>query len=309
MLNVDSSGAVTVAEPHIAVLVAGLPHPVLNDSTLSGGIKLSNAHAYSGEGVMLSDGSLLALLTDVTYVSSACTPTKHHPCRFVLAIRSTNCGRSWNYLSTVTDGGTEASVVQLADGRLLAVFRHNFQGAAYHSVRFKQAFSVDEGRNWGVATEMQAATGSVPPHSVMPTLKALPGSGGYLLSGGRDGMYLWHCPTTACIDAGQWVSTNIAAHHNSHAVDPFGKFPPGCVNESGWQNIGIQGCPSKSYLGLTVLAPEPATNDTAQFVVCYSHCGNVSSHGFCFTEIGRGQEVFCVRGSLAAHLHRTRELI
>ena len=53
---------------------------------------------------------------------------------------------------------------------------------------------------------------------------------------------------------------------------------------------------------MTVLAAaETATDagtDTASFVVCYSHCGNVSSYGFCFSEIGRGQEVFCVRGGL-----------
>jgi len=92
--------------------------------------------------------------------------------------------------------------------------------------------------------------GSVPPHSVMPTLKALTGSSGagYLLSGGRNGMYLWYCATTACVDDGQWVSTNVAAHHNAVIDDPFGKFPAGCVNESGWQNIGVLGCPSKSYL-------------------------------------------------------------
>ncbi len=144
--------------------------------------------------------------------------------------------------------------------------------------------------------------GSVPPHSVMPTLKALTGSSGYLLSGGRDGMYLWYCATTACVDDGQWVSTNVAAHHNAVVDDPFGQFPAGCVNESGWQNIGMLGCPSKSYLGLTILAQArtaaDADTDTASFVVCYSHCGNVSSYGFCFSEIGRGQEVFCVRGGL-----------
>jgi hypothetical protein len=157
LLSVDPDGTVAVSEPRIEVPVTGLPHPVLNDSTLDGGIRLASAHAYSGAGVTLPDGSLLALLTDVAYVSRACTPSKAHPCKFILAIRSTSCGRSWQYLSTVTDGGTEGSVLQLDDGRLLAVFRHNFQGAPYHSMRFKQVLSVNHGRSWGAAKEMRAA--------------------------------------------------------------------------------------------------------------------------------------------------------
>jgi hypothetical protein len=301
MLSVAASGVVTVTEPRVPVRLTGLPHPVLNISAPlgrdGGGVVLAGAHAYSGEGVALPDGSLLALLTDVRYASGVCMPNKTHSCRFILAIRSTNCGRSWHYLSTVTDGGTEASMVAMHDGRLLVVFRHNFEGAPYHSVRFKQTFSVTGGRSWGAATEMRAAVGSVPPHSVMPTLKRLAGSG-YLLSGGRDGMYIWYCATMSCVDAGAWVSTNVAAHHNAHTDDPFGLFPPGCLNESGWDNIGVLGCPSKSYLGLTVLGPATAAADTASFVVCYSHCSNVSSYGFCFTELGRGQEVYCVRGGL-----------
>ncbi len=156
LLSVDPDGTVAVTEPRIEVPVTGLPHPVLNDSTLSGGVRLASAHAYSGAGVTLPDGSLLALLTDVAYVPRACTPSKARPCKFILAIQSTSCGRSWQYLSTVTDGGTEGSVLQLDDGRLLAVFRHNFQGAPYHSMRFKQVLSVNHGRSWGAAKEMRA---------------------------------------------------------------------------------------------------------------------------------------------------------
>ena len=39
-----------------------------------------------------------------------------------------NAGISWQYLSTVTQAGDEASLTKLASGRLMAVTRHNFAG-------------------------------------------------------------------------------------------------------------------------------------------------------------------------------------
>ena len=59
--------------------------------------------------------------------------------------------------------------------------------------------------------------GPVPPHSVMPETLALR-SGGYLLTGGRSGLYLWHCADTACVDGGGWQSYNLARHHNEMAA-------------------------------------------------------------------------------------------
>ena len=59
--------------------------------------------------------------------------------------------------------------------------------------------------------------GPVPPHSVMPETLALR-SGGYLLTGGRSGLYLWHCADTACVDGGGWQSFNLARHHNELAA-------------------------------------------------------------------------------------------
>ena len=102
---------------------------------------------------------------------------------------------------------------------------------------------------------------TVPPHSVLPTLHSLVG-GGYLLSGGRGGIYLWHCPDTQCVDEGTWETTNLAAHHNSATKDPFGPYSPECVDEKNWDHhvTGLQNgvCPSKEYVGLVPLS-EPGS--------------------------------------------------
>lgn len=171
------------------------------------------------------------------------------------------------YRSTVTNAGDEASIILLDDGRLMVVHRHNFQfqngpacvavGSKHvhvHELRagrsmntsydpntcaFKQVFSSDDGLTWSPPSVMKSRAGGsgagVPPHSVMPELVALEGSG-YALSGGRSGLYVWFCNDVACIDAGEWTTVNLALHHNNAVgkTDPAGPFSANCVNASLW---------------------------------------------------------------------------
>lgn len=73
------------------------------------------------------------------------------------------------------------------------------------------------------------------------------------------GLYLWHCATIACIDAGDWTTYNLAAHHDATLgkVDPLARMGAACADEKLW---GVRSCPSKGYLGasaVTLLRPSP----------------------------------------------------
>jgi hypothetical protein len=321
-LKIEPAGAVSVMAANVAIIVTDLPFPI-KDMNYTGckdcgqpvdppalKRRLASAHASNAAPIKLKGGGgLVTLLTDVTYAdgTSGCVPSTKRfgpRCQYVLAISSSDCGRSWRYLSTITADGNEAGMVQLTDGRLLVVHRHNFDSTTPgDGVAYKHTFSSSSGASWTNGTLMTAAAGSVVPHSVMPTLRNLP-DGGVMLSGGRGGLYLWHCATPSCVDKGLWVSTNVAASHNKlvSPADPFGPFPPACANESAWRQLNS--CPSKEYLGLAVLPPAAgegsAEDDTADFIVCYGHWGKVSQYGWCFTELGPGQEVYCARGSSSA---------
>ena len=117
---------------------------------------------------------------------------------------------------------------------------------------------------------------SVPPHSVMPKALHL-GAAGYVITGGRSGLYLWHCPTLACVDKGAWVTTNLAAHHDATVGKATPKAAMGakCCDERLW---ATRNCPSKGYIGMTSLKGEPHG-----FLVCYDHSADLRA-------------VYCVRG-------------
>ena len=77
-------------------------------------------------------------------------------------MRSQDGGRAWEYLATISEADDEASLMQLSDGRLLAVMRHNFGpdqpggcqrpagvvgvgvGTEEVACAFRQAFSHDD---------------------------------------------------------------------------------------------------------------------------------------------------------------------
>ena len=128
----------------------------------------------------------------------------------------------------------------------------------------------------------------VPPHSVMPKALHL-GKAGYVLTGGRSGLYLWHCPTLACVDQGKWVTTNLAAHHDATLgkANPIAIMGKACSNESLWST---RHCPSKGYLGMTSLKGEPSG-----FIVCYDHYLRDGDNP---KLSGHGMAVYCVRGHI-----------
>ena len=107
-----------------------------------------------------------------------------HPCYAVVLIESINRWQSWQYRSTVTEAGSEATLEGLDDGRLMVVSRFDFgghipdlHGPSGAVTPFRQHFSSNMGWSWACGGQMKgrgSADGSPPPHSVMPTLKRIP---------------------------------------------------------------------------------------------------------------------------------------
>ena len=102
--------------------------------------------------------------------------------------------------------------------------------------RFQQTFSRDDARTWGNRTLMTAVGGFPPPHSVMPELKLL-ANGALVLTGGRNGLFVWGCDGTKCVDEGGWQGASITSWHNARcpqfnsncsAGQPW-LFPPLCL--------------------------------------------------------------------------------
>ena len=285
LLDVSPGGAVTVKAATKAVRLLELPEAVNQTWHDSTDHTLPNCNLYSGSSVALTDHARLALLTNVRWKSCASAANASSYCWAVVAIASTDGGNAWQYRATVSEADDEAFLLKLGDGRLMAIMRHNFgliqpggcqhptngsssrrlRGEAALSVAcaFRQSFSTNNGHTWSPYTLMTSSD-EVPPHSVMPKALHLR-QGGYVMSGGRSGLYLWHCENIDCIDRGQWVTVNLAAHHDATLgkTDPLARMGKACSDEKVW---GTRNCPSKGYLGLAELADEPSG-----FLVCYDH--------------------------------------
>jgi hypothetical protein len=132
-------------------------------------------------------------------------------------LASEDDGHTWRYFSTVADpsmlpaspknpeGPNEISMIQLADGDLMAVFRAG-GGPGWPLWR---AYSNDGGRTWSKPESLQA-------QSAEPRLKRI-ANGTILLSTGRPGIFLW---LSTDVRATNWQSVDIGAHHNRWARDP-----------------------------------------------------------------------------------------
>lgn len=125
----------------------------------------------------------------------------------VLAMRSTDEGRTWEYYSTAAsskdasgyEGPDENSFARLSDGRLLCVYRtQGERGPYWHS------FSADDGKTWSKPEPMNG------PYAVMPRLVRM-GNGVLALSGGRPGVFLW----LSADDGRTWQQFDVMRHHNS----------------------------------------------------------------------------------------------
>ena len=296
MLDVQPTGELTLRPGGANVRVTlDLPRAVNQTWADSDDHSLPNCNLYSGAGVALPDGTRLGLLTNVRW--KGCVTNSTNFCWSVVAIVSADGGHTWNYRATVSEADDEAFVLRLEDGRLMAIMRHNFgavqPGGCQHpttatvsdlsvACAFRQSFSSDQGHTWTPYTLMTSSD-AVPPHSVMPKALHLGKGAGYVISGGRSGLYLWYCATLVCVDKGQWRTINLAKHHDDTLgrVDLVARMGGACSNETLWD---ARNCPSKGYLGLTKLKAEPTG-----FLICYDHYLRLKAHP-------AAMAVYCVRG-------------
>jgi hypothetical protein len=160
-------------------------------------------------------------------------------------------GYTWRYLSTVAgpdpslvsqrsyEGADEMTMIQLADGDLMAVFRVG-SGRKWNLHR---AYSHDQGRTWSQAD-------TLPAWSVYPQLLRT-ANGTIALATGRPGIDLWLSTDPRGTN---WQSIDIAEHHNDRMTDPserIGTFEitsnPYLSENTKWQ--------TSSYTGLVEVGP------------------------------------------------------
>jgi hypothetical protein len=162
----------------------------------------------------------------------------------ICAVTSEDHGVTWRFQAIVAradvapdarEGPNEAALARLPSGRLLCVFR----------VAGRQPFwmttSADEGASWAAPSPMSGVW------SVMPHLVALP-SGLVLLSGGREGLFLW---VAADGEGREWRRTDLAAHHNACVPESM-RFAAGYVGGQ----ATVSPAPSTSYTGLLPIGPD-----------------------------------------------------
>jgi hypothetical protein len=165
-------------------------------------------------------------------------------------IASDDGGQVWRYLSTIAgpdqsraaergyEGADETSLLRLADGELMAVFRTG-DGRNH---KLGRAYSHDDGKSWGPPD-------SLPAWSVFPQLVRTANET-IVLSTGRPGLYLW---VSKDPKAKTWQKIDLVAFHNRWAPDPsdrIGHFPIDSqlhADREKWETT--------SYTGMVEVAP------------------------------------------------------
>lgn len=160
---------------------------------------------FNGQTVELKEGGYLATLYGYFKDTQ----------RYSLVAAESVDGRHWKIRSVIADencklqggeGPCEAAMCRLKDGRLMCIFRIG-QGPTYG-----QCWSRDEGKTWTAPVAMAEA------RSVQPSLTVMK-DGTVVLSGGRDGLFLWINPDGTGND---WQSIDLRAHHNTfRPKEPF----------------------------------------------------------------------------------------
>lgn len=160
-------------------------------------------------------------------------------------------GHTWHYYSTVAtpddvlprsewdrvkgfEGADESSIVRLADGKLMAVFRVG-SGIRW---KLRRAYSADNGRTWSKPKP-------IPAYSVEPEMVRT-ANGVVVLATGRPGIHLWFSTG----GRGRiWQDVNIVSYHNKWAPNAKYRISPLNPNrpEAMWQ--------TSSYTGLVQVAP------------------------------------------------------
>ena len=176
----------------------------------------------------------------------------HGQKRMQLSLASSKDGaHTWRYYSTVAtaestqldetqahkpEGPDESSMVRLANGRLMIVFRVG-GSKVWH---LRRCFSDDNGKTWTKADVL-------PAYSVEPELVQLQ-NGVIALTTGRPGLHLW---VSGDPNAGveSWQDVDLAERHNQWAADPSYMIKPRdpAKPDAGWTTT--------SYTGLIEVAP------------------------------------------------------
>ena len=173
--------------------------------------------------VLLSNGERLAVFDgDLPNASRGCTnPWFSNPpvcCHNALFFASTD-GVAWTFRGSLgargmqqpSNGpGPDGSMVELGDGRILAVFRQINCG-----LPLTQAWSSTQGRSWTTPRDMKGIIGTVGPQLLRLD------SGALLLASGRVGIGL----AVALDSSGErWKSLNIAAAFNKQPPSEADRF-------------------------------------------------------------------------------------
>jgi hypothetical protein len=170
-------------------------------------------------------------------------------CAVILVSR--DGGYTWRYLSTVAssdpslisqrayEGADEMSMVQLADGDLMAVFRVG-SGRKWNLHR---AYSHDQGQTW---TQPDV----LPAWSVYPQLLRT-ANGTLVLATGRPGIDLWLSTDPRGTN---WQSVDIVEHHNRCVTDPSERIGSFEINPNAYLSETTK-WQTSSYTGLVEVAP------------------------------------------------------
>lgn len=170
-------------------------------------------------------------------------------------LASKDGGHTWRYYSTIAtasdilpqsdwsergfEGADETSMIQLADGTLMAVYRVG-SGRKW---RLRRSYSSDEGRTWSKPE-------AIPAYSVEPKLVRL-ADGVIALATGRPGIDLW----LSTDPRGQsWQSIDIVKYHNLAVSEPnerISSFP----SKSSTYYSENKRWQTSSYTGLVQVAP------------------------------------------------------
>jgi len=204
----EAGGRRYVREPQAAV-IEGLPRPV-KPHQLEGTLgRQWPADIGLGQGEVSIGGEALAL-ANLTFEGDTLYTTA--------LFSSRDEGRSWQFRSIVAgpaswpgmlEGPCEGTLVQLANGDLMAVMRVGSSGdemavLQMGSGKMIRVYSQDQGYTWSTADQL-------PAWSVAPCARRL-SNDVLALSTGRPRIYLWLSTDER---GAAWQSIDIMAHHNA----------------------------------------------------------------------------------------------
>jgi hypothetical protein len=268
-----------------------LPGRQAANSSAGNGI-LSNSTTglvVTGCTLQLKSGGLLATAYGTYLEDSEQAQAQHN--YSLLALRSSDGGVHWDWLSTVVRHGepgvydvckepSESHTTYLKNGDLFTVFRgggwrdpgypSRDRGGAEAYFPLCSSVSSDEARSWSRPKVMSGPKTSTlftaGPAGVEPKLLSLP-NGLLVLSTGRPGIFVYVAedPPPEVSGVGRWQRFNIAAAHNALISDPTLAFSS-IVTDDTIPGHKING--TTSYTGMV------AVPDANEVLVSYDRLGN-----------------------------------